>query len=219
MASKLTNRVVGSLALFAVAVIVLPELLTGKPQQAVDAGAEIPLTPDLAMAGQAELASGAEQLVQAQQQMPAVTERLSADDVMAMELQEANAVGAVDDATVTAAAEPNATPAATNATEPATTVATPATAVTTAVAGHETTAYSIQLGVFSNSANVASLVAKLRENRFKVYTSPAKPVDGQPTRVLVGPNSDRHKLEQFIPRLKELTALDGRVVAYDPLTP
>lgn len=219
MASKLTNRVVGSLALFAVAVIVLPELLTGKPQQAVDAGVEIPLAPDLAMAGQAELAAGAEQLAQAQQQVAAVTERPSAEEVMAMELQEASAAGTVDDATATtdeaAASSTEAAPNAVAASQPAAT--TPP--AESPLPGHEASAYSIQLGVFSNSANVASLVAKLRENRFKVYTSPAKPVDGQPTRVLIGPNSDRNKLEKFIPRLKELTALDGRVVAYDPLSP
>ena len=217
MASKLTNRVVGSLALFAVAVIVLPELLTGKPQQAIDAGAEIPLAPDLAMAGQAELAAGAGQLAQAQQQMPAVTERLSAEEVMAMELQEASAAVAVDDATTVAE------PAVATITEPAAVAAAAVTAASPPaeppLAGHESSAYSIQLGVFSNSANVASLVAKLRENRFKVFTVPAVPVDGQPTRVLIGPNSDRSKLEKFIPRLKELTALDGRVVAYDPLSP
>lgn len=209
MASKLTNRVVGSLALFAVAVIVLPELLMGKPQQEVDTGAEIPLAPNLAMRGQERLAAGSEQLAQAQQQMAALSTRPSAEELLDMTPQEARSGTAVDDAT-------GAQPAAVKNTAATNTAATPTPAP---IAGHEATAYSIQLGVFSSSANVATVVSKLREHRFKVYTSPAKPVDGQPTRVLVGPNSDRQKLEKFIPRLKELTALDGRVVAYDPLSP
>jgi DedD protein len=214
VASKLTNRVVGSLALFAVAVIVLPELLTGKPQQVIDTGAEIPLAPNLAMRGQERLAAGSEQLAQAQQQMAALSTRPSAEELLDMTPQEARSGTAVDDAT-------GAQPAAVKNTAAANTAATNTAATPTPapIAGHEATAYSIQLGVFSSSANVATVVSKLREHRFKVYTSPAKPVDGQPTRVLVGPNSDRQKLEKFIPRLKELTALDGRVVAYDPLSP
>ncbi|MBQ1783157.1 MAG: SPOR domain-containing protein [Gammaproteobacteria bacterium] len=216
MATKHTNRIVGALALLAVAVIVLPELLTGKPKPVLESGDEIPLAPEMAVVGDAELAAARGELAAAQQVLPADTSRMAVDDLLAMPLQE-GLTGTAADATAIPAVATAEVKVETAAPSPAT---VPAKAEDPKpLPGHSDAAYSIQLGVFSNATNVAALVGKLRSNGFKVYTSPATPISGKPTRVLVGPNTQKAALESYIPRLRELTGLDGRIVTYDPLAP
>lgn len=217
MATKHTNRIVGALALLAVAVIVLPELLTGKPKPVLERGDEIPLAPEMAVVGEAELAAASGELASAQQALPAETSRMSEDELLATPLQEGQTGSATDAAVSPVAAVAPEAKADSATTAPATEVAK--VAEPKPLPGHSDAAYSIQLGVFSNATNVAALVAKLRSNGFKVYTSPATPVSGKPTRVLVGPNTQKAALESYIPRLRELTGLDGRIVTYDPLAP
>lgn len=53
MASQLQNRLVGSIILIALAVIILPELFDGKPQQQQESFETIPLQPDVEVAEQA----------------------------------------------------------------------------------------------------------------------------------------------------------------------
>lgn len=53
MASQLQNRLVGSIILIALAVIILPELFDGKPQQQQETFETIPLQPDVDVAEQA----------------------------------------------------------------------------------------------------------------------------------------------------------------------
>ena len=53
MASQLQNRLVGSIILIALAVIILPELFDGKPQQQQESFETIPLQPEVEVAEQA----------------------------------------------------------------------------------------------------------------------------------------------------------------------
>ena len=205
MTTKLTNRIVGSLALLAIAVIVLPELLSGKPQPVLEQAEEIPLAPAMRVQGEAQLAAGQSQLADAQQQLPAQVERSAADDepLPDMAMQEAEA-GAKEPVNVkppvvvreVAADKPSAQP----------------------LPGHVDAAYAVQLGVFSNAANVAALAKKVQTAGYKVYTIPARPVDGKPTRVLVGPHADKAAAERLLVPLADLTGVSGRVVVYDPLS-
>src|SRR5690554_5392905 len=50
MASQLQNRIVGSVILIALAVIILPELFDGKPQQQKESFETIPLQPEVDVA-------------------------------------------------------------------------------------------------------------------------------------------------------------------------
>lgn len=50
MASQLQNRIVGSVILIALAVIILPELFDGKPQQKQESFEAIPLQPEVEVA-------------------------------------------------------------------------------------------------------------------------------------------------------------------------
>ncbi|WP_434339300.1 cell division protein DedD [Motilimonas cestriensis] len=78
-------------------------------------------------------------------------------------------------------------------------------------------AWVVQLGAFRNAANVKALVKKLQKAGYTVHTIPAVVTDQSINKVFVGPDVSAQKLEQKLPALKELTGLQGRVIAYNPL--
>ncbi|TEW55207.1 sporulation protein [Psychromonas sp. RZ22] len=80
-------------------------------------------------------------------------------------------------------------------------------------------AWTIQLGAFQNKANINVLLKKLKKAGFQVHTSPREVVDGQLTRVFVGPDVSKKKLEANLPRLKRLTNLNGKLVPFNPIEP
>lgn len=77
-------------------------------------------------------------------------------------------------------------------------------------------AWIIQLGAFKNVESVNSIVAKLRAAGYPAHTIPRTPRQGELNRVVVGPDVSRDKLQGMLPRLNQLTALSGSVVAYNP---
>lgn len=76
---------------------------------------------------------------------------------------------------------------------------------------------TLQLGAFSNAANVKALVAQLRKNGFKAYTIPDNPKDGVLTKVFVGPDVSEAKLKKMQEDIESLTRLKGRIVPFNPL--
>ena len=76
---------------------------------------------------------------------------------------------------------------------------------------------TLQLGAFSNAANVKALVAQLRKNGFKAYTIPDNPKDGVLTKVFVGPDVSEVKLKKMQEDIERLTHLKGRIVPFNPL--
>ncbi|TQF71954.1 SPOR domain-containing protein [Pseudoalteromonas luteoviolacea] len=75
-------------------------------------------------------------------------------------------------------------------------------------------AYVIQLGSFSHKANVLALTDKLKKNGFKTFTRPVKTPNGTLTKVFVGPDLNKQKLEAKLPELKKLTKLNGRLTQF-----
>ena len=80
-------------------------------------------------------------------------------------------------------------------------------------------AWTIQLGAFQNKANINSLLKKLSKEGFQVHTIPKEVMDGQLTRVFVGPGVSKKALEDKLPRLKRLTKLNGKLVPFNPIQP
>ncbi|MBE0368875.1 MULTISPECIES: SPOR domain-containing protein [Pseudoalteromonas] len=76
-------------------------------------------------------------------------------------------------------------------------------------------AYVIQLGSFSHKPNVDALVKKLHNAGFKAFTRPVKTPNGTLTKVFVGPDLDKTKLESKLSKLKELTKLNGRLTQFN----
>lgn len=81
-------------------------------------------------------------------------------------------------------------------------------------------AWVVQLGALKNADKVAEIVAKLRLSGYRVYTSPSPspspsaPVQGQITRIFVGPDASRDKLQSALGELNQLSGLNGQLRPY-----
>lgn len=77
-------------------------------------------------------------------------------------------------------------------------------------------AYVVQLGALRNADKANEIVSRLRSAGYKAYTSPSTPVQGQITRIMVGPDVSRDKLKDQLGELHQLTGLSGVVMGYSP---
>ena len=80
-------------------------------------------------------------------------------------------------------------------------------------------AWIIQLGVFRNAENAKNLALKLRRQGFQAHTFPKEPKKGDLVRVAVGPDISKLDLEKQLPKLKEITGLNGQLLKFAPLNP
>lgn len=230
MASKFQNRLVGTIILVALGVIVLPGLLDGQKKYYQDEFASIPLVPKpgdndepdmLPQINQAlptQPPEGAAAEVQAGNAVSSalshaarLPERTIADDEMPaprtrskpVEKPQLKAVENKAEARQAIVAEPVAKPAA-----------KPELSVEKAPAGQ---AYVVQVGALKNAEKVNEIVAKLRQAGFKAYTLPSTPVQNAVTRILVGPDASKEKLNASLNELKSISGLPGAyVVRYVP---
>ncbi|NKI75981.1 cell division protein DedD [Dickeya sp. CFBP 2040] len=75
-------------------------------------------------------------------------------------------------------------------------------------------AFVVQLGALKNADKVNEVVAKLRLSGYRAYTVPSSPVAGQITRIYVGPDASKQKLQSALGELQQLSGLSGQVRAY-----
>jgi DedD protein len=80
-------------------------------------------------------------------------------------------------------------------------------------------AWTIQMGAFQNATNINTLLKSLHKAGFQAHTVPKEVIDGQLTRVFVGPDVSKSKLEKQLPRLKRLTKLEGKLYPFDAVNP
>ncbi|WP_413737782.1 cell division protein DedD [Sodalis sp. RH21] len=105
-------------------------------------------------------------------------------------------------------------PAAIKPEAPAKTAAAPKPAAAAPEAPPAGQAWVVQLGALKNAAKVTEIVGKLRLSGYRVYTLPAEPVAGQITRIFVGPDASRQKLESALPEMNQLSGLSGQLRSY-----
>jgi len=74
--------------------------------------------------------------------------------------------------------------------------------------------YIVQLGALKNAAKANEIVANLRLSGFRAYTVPSTPVQGEITRVFVGPDASKQKLESSLPQLNQISGLSGQIRSY-----
>ncbi len=193
LSSQFQNRLVGIIVIVALGVIFLPDILDGKKQHHEEQFAEIPLRPTHSehFIDTPEIESI--DLSEAQAKFVEPEEQSVATHVVEPPQQ------------AVVESQPKAAPKVANktSTKPEPVVAS--------------TAYTLQLGSFRNAANVNTLVKQLRNNGFKAYTSPQKPVDGSLTKVFVGPDISKEKLQKLQTKIEKLTGLKSAVVSYNPI--
>jgi DedD protein len=75
-------------------------------------------------------------------------------------------------------------------------------------------AFVVQLGALKNAAKVSEIVAQLRLSGYRAFTVPSSPVQGQITRIYVGPDASKAKLQSSLSELQSFSGLGGVVKPY-----
>lgn len=65
-----------------------------------------------------------------------------------------------------------------------------------------------------NAARVNEIVASLRLSGYRVFTMPSTPVQGQLTRIYVGPDASKQKLQSSLSAVNAISGLSGQVKPY-----
>jgi len=207
VASQFKNRLVGVTIVVACVVIFLPSIIDGKKTAYEDNFVATPIKPP-----SKSHTSAVQQIspkIESEQ-----TTQISDDKAPAADNWEIEEVAA----TVTAVAQQEEAPHTQAAkVERAEKPSKAATAVKKIAVPEK--AWAIQLGAFKNAANINSLLKKLHKAGFQAHTMPDDVIDGQLTRVFVGPNISKKTLEKQLPRLKRLTKLQGKLIVFNAAHP
>lgn len=199
MATAFQNRLVGTIIIFALAVIFLPEILDGEKRRSQDRFESIPERPPMkdVVASEdfpfEEVQGAVTRQVEIVNEVP-IDEAPSVNEAEnSEELQTASTSGS----TVSTSVNTQTTSTAESIMEPK---------QETVQAG-----WVVQLGSFRHQKNVRELLRKLEQAGYRAFTRPIQTSSGQLTKVFVGPDLDMGKLERAVPHLKEVTGLQGRI--------
>ncbi|ANI31416.1 cell division protein DedD [Yersinia entomophaga] len=243
MASKFQNRLVGTVILVALGVILLPGLLDGKKKHYEDEFAAIPLVPKPGDAEEIDVVPPVNQPLPTQPPEGAA-EALGANKGEESASQAANDAGSVATPPLVVSKPIETKPVPPKPVEvkpievkpievkpiekkqaapkpvevkPKPEVKPIETKPEAKVEEKAPTgqAYVVQLGALKNAAKVNEIVAKLRLSGHRAYTVPATPVQGEITRVFVGPDASKQNLQSALPELNALSGLNGQVKAYN----
>lgn len=243
MASKFQNRLVGTVILVALGVIVLPGLLDGKKKHYEDEFAAIPLVPKPGDAHEIDVIppanqalpsvppEGAGALVEQQQAAAEASAEASAQQAANQTTQQQQpAVVApppietkpvqptkpkpVEVKPVEVKPKPVPTPPKVEPKPEVKPEPKPETKPAVEEKAPAGQAYVVQLGALKNAAKVNEIVASLRLSGHRAYTVPSTPVQGEITRIYVGPDASKQKLQASLAELNGISGLSGQVKAY-----
>ncbi len=222
MASKFQNRLVGTIILVAVGVIVLPGLLDGKKKHYQDEFAAIPLVPKPGDNDEPDM------LPQVNQALPVQPPEGAAAEVQAVSetpsglrdavIQPERAIASNDVPVPREPQKPVEKPQpkpVENKTEAR--VAEPVKTEPAVEKPPVGQAFVVQVGALKNADKVNEIIAKLRLAGYNAYTLPSTPVQNSVTRIMVGPDTSKEKLNSSLNELKSLSGLPGAyVMKYTP---
>lgn len=236
MASKFQNRLVGTVILVALGVIILPGLLDGKKKHYEDEFAAIPLVPKPGDAHETDLIppasqplpsqppEGAGALVEQQAATAAATQQAANQtaqqpQVVAPPPIETKPVQPPKPKPVETKpvevkpveVKPKPVPVPKPEVKPEPKPEPKPVVEEKAPAGQ---AFVVQLGALKNAAKVSEIVASLRLSGYRAYTVPSTPVQGEITRIYVGPDASKQKLQASLSELNAISGLSGQVKAY-----
>lgn len=244
MASKFQNRLVGTVILVALGVIVLPGLLDGKKKHYEDEFAAIPLVPKPGDAHEIDVIppanqalpsvppEGAGALVEQQQAAAEASAQQAANQttqpqqpaVVAQPPIETKPVQPtkpkpveskpVEVKPVEVKPKPVPTPPKVEPKPEVKPEPKPETKPAVEEKAPAGQAYVVQLGALKNAAKVNEIVASLRLSGHRAYTVPSTPVQGEITRIYVGPDASKQKLQASLAELNGISGLSGQVKAY-----
>lgn len=194
MASKFQCRLVGTIVLVAIGVIVLPDILDGKKSHYEDDVASIPIKPQ-------------------------TDEQKGSFDVIEPDNDKATLPDAPVKAVTTQTRSPQANESAdsdASSTSPESTDEVE-TQITSQPEKNDyrDSAWLIQLMALKNASNAKKVVADLQKRGYQAHT---KEENGF-TRVIIGPDVSKSKLERQLDELQKITGAKGRLLKFKPLNP
>ncbi|MEQ5125879.1 cell division protein DedD [Providencia alcalifaciens] len=236
MASKFQNRLAGAIVLVAAGVIVLPALLDGdkkynenefaaipiipKPGDEEDIESIAPITHSASTAsseGTSEAMLSEAITEQKQSEQPPVAANSANQSNNSQNVVNQN--GSAIPANVTPEkprVEPKPEPKPEPKSEPKPKVEPKPEPKLEPKQEPQGKAYVVQVIALNNASKVEEIVAKLRLSGYQVYTVPAQPVNNKLTRIYVGPEASRQKLESALPELNAITGTKGIIQAFKP---
>ncbi|PKF63846.1 sporulation protein [Psychromonas sp. psych-6C06] len=210
MASQFQNRLVGISILVACVVIFLPSIIDGKKMAYEDEFVATPINPEFkAHTQQLDTNSSTSPLSEQKEPKTANVENdtIADDEWQVEEMTTPVTIEAPKESII---AEVKTEIKTASNTQP---VAKPTQKPMLKAA------WTIQLGAFQNAANINSLLKTLHKAGFQAHTVPRDVIDGELTRLFVGPDVSKEKLQKQLPRLKRLTQLEGKLLPFDAVNP
>lgn len=198
MSTPFQNRLVGTIIIAAVAIIFLPDLLDGEKKTFTEEFDNIPEAPRLAIDQEAK---------------PFPSERLA--ELPKEHISNETAVDeqlATEDNEVTQEAEAAVSKNVERIVK--TTPSSKKTKLPEKSAPKE--AWVVQLGSYSNKKNVDRLVDKLESAGYAVFTRPIKTKSKTLTKVFVGPEISKSKLERELNKLAKISEVQGKIAKFVP---
>ncbi|WP_105903269.1 SPOR domain-containing protein [Vibrio gangliei] len=201
MASKFQSRLIGTVILVAIGVIVLPDVFDGQKEHYKEEFAAIPIKPTDEVEQSGSVAE-VKQPVELDVALP--------DEPVSATVESEPAVSQTTNISQTApqpAVKPEAKP------EPKPQAVAEKPAPKRETNQYADSAWIIQLAALSNKENAQKLVADLQKRGFQAHLKQ----DGRLSRVIVGPDVSKEKMEQQIDKLQEITGLKGQLQTFKPL--
>ncbi|MDP5254742.1 MULTISPECIES: SPOR domain-containing protein [unclassified Vibrio] len=195
MASQFQNRLVGTIILVSLGVIVIPDILDGQKQHYQEQSSAVPLKPESDGRSMADV---------------------KAPEAVDTDLPEAPVKVVTIDNTPAdhdSGSSPEKKP------NPVDTAAEKPLPVAIEDTEHgekfDDSAYVIQLMALKNSENAINMVKDLQKRGYQAHT---KKENGF-TRVIIGPDVSKSKLEQQIIELEKITGSRGQLLKFRPINP
>ncbi|HGF7175925.1 TPA: SPOR domain-containing protein [Vibrio cholerae] len=201
MASKFQSRLVGTIVLVAIGVIVLPDVLDGKKTHFKEEIASVPIKPQ--PEGEVEKFEVLEPVQ---------------DDVALPEAPVSVTQTGQDEQVSVAPVTPKPIPTVAQNTAPVKVAEPPVSVTVTEVPEtneYQDSAWIIQLVALKNADNARNLVADLQKRGYQAHVKQ----ENDFTRVIIGPDVSKSKLETQLVELEKITGAKGRLLKFKPLNP
>ncbi|CAH1546633.1 cell division protein DedD [Vibrio hyugaensis] len=197
MASKFQSRLVGTIILVAVGVIVLPDVLDGKKLHYKEEFASIPIKPELdSDVENFEILEPVEDDVSLPESPVTATVNESQEPQVAVSQPEPESVSQPEEVK-----QPEQVEVAVRPVEEKN--------------QYEDSAWIIQLMALKNHENAVALVEDLQKRGYQAHVKKETAF----TRVIVGPDVSKSKLERQVKELQKITGSKGQLLKFKPLNP
>ncbi|RNE83131.1 SPOR domain-containing protein [Vibrio cholerae] len=198
MASKFQSRLVGTIVLVAIGVIVLPDVLDGKKTHFKEEIASVPIKPQ--PEGEVEKFEVLDPVQDdiALPEAPVSVTQTGQDNQASVAL-------------VTPTVVKNSAPVKVAAEQPVPVTATEVPETNE----YQDSAWIIQLVALKNADNARNLVADLQKRGYQAHVKQ----ENDFTRVIIGPDVSKSKLETQLVELEKITGAKGQLLKFKPLNP